>query len=124
MYSVILVVSMAGAPEVPQFGLKSKFGCNTCQPAPVVVTKSCDTPKCGCGLFGKLKGCFSCQKPACPTNDCATPACGTPGAPACGTTVIPPTTGTPAPPAAAPAPAPGAQPMPAPKAEPKPAKVG
>lgn len=61
MYSMVLVMSMAGAPEVPQFGWH-KGGCTGYAP----VASQSYSSGCyggggghGCCLFGKLKSCFS-----------------------------------------------------------------
>jgi hypothetical protein len=113
MYSMVMVLSMTGAPEVPQFGW-NKHGCNGgCYGghATVVTTHSggCYGNGGGCygnghGLFGgKLMGCFSCFKHK--SNGC-TGGYGctgysaghgtivtTPADTGCGTVVIPPTTG-------------------------------
>ena len=88
MYSVVMVVAMTGAPEVPQcdfFSCKPKVCCTTTtvvshtpQPVNCCPQASCAPKKC-C-----LLKCFS--------------FCGhghnTMAAPGCGTVVIPPTTGT------------------------------
>jgi hypothetical protein len=106
MYSMVLVLSMTGAPEVPQFGW-NKHGCSGgCYGSHAVATTGCYGCSGGCGghghgLFGgKLMNCFShfrhkshgctgCQG----GNGCVG---GTmivsPPVSGCGTVVIPPTT--------------------------------
>jgi hypothetical protein len=57
MYSMVMVVAMAGSPEVPTFGLKDKFG-GGCQGCTGAVATSCGGGcNGGCsGMFGG-KGC-------------------------------------------------------------------
>ena len=87
MYSVVMVVAMTGAPEVPQcdfFCCKPKVCCTT--------TQVCCTPK----------PVTCCPQPTCAPKSCCLLKCfsfcghghNTMAAPGCGTVVIPPTTGT------------------------------
>jgi hypothetical protein len=118
MYSVVMVVAMTGAPEVPQcdfFCFKPKVCCTTtkvaCAPQPVTC---CPKPTCaprGCGL---LK-CFSFCGFGHSHNTMAAPAHG------CGTVVIPPTSGAVTPDVKKEMPKPAADPK---KLGPAPAKIG
>jgi hypothetical protein len=102
MYSMVMMVAMTGAPEVPQWGWNK--GCSGCTGTPVVVVThssgctgcgGCHGGMLGFGVCDKLKNCFGklCHKPA--THGCTGCTGGTVvvthAAPECGTVVIPPT---------------------------------